>query len=176
MEKEIITVNVLVDARIFRQFAMFDARRVQRLWRLPRIFALIMSAFALICFFMRDRAEQAFVLGCVLLGVGLLLPLVHYGFFRYSIKKQIEMMKLHTPHEVYTLSFSRADGVTAEIKQIDKPERFAWDKLFGVYRVPGCTYIYVDPRKAFLLPDGPETGGCWPLFEEMLPAEKLRTY
>ena len=176
MEKAAITVDVLVDARIFRQFALFDARRVKRVWRSPLLFALIMSAFALVCFLMRERAAQAVLLGCVLLGVGLILPIVYYGFFLYSIKKQIEKMKLSTPRAVYTLLFSRAEGVMAYAKPGGKPERFAWDKLFSVYRVSGCTYIYVSPRKAFLLPDGPETESCWALFREMLPPGKLRTY
>ena len=176
MEKAAITVDVLVDARVFRQFALFDARRVKRAWRSPLIFALIMSAFAIICFFMRGRAEQALLLGCVLLGVGLILPLVYYGFFLHSIKKQIEKMKLSTPRAVYTLSFSRAHGVTAEAVKGGKPERYAWDKLYNVYIVPGCAYIYVSNSKAFLLPDGPETDGVWPLFEEMLPPGRLHAY
>ena len=99
MEKTSITVEVMVDARIFRQFALFDARRVKRVWRSPLIFVLIMSAFALVCFFMRERS-QAVLLGCVLLGVGLILPTVYFGFFLHSIKKQIEKMKLNLTRRV----------------------------------------------------------------------------
>ncbi len=176
MEKKPITVAVVVDARIFRQFALFDARRVKRVWRSPFIFMAIMAAFAAICFLMRARAEQAALLGFVLLGVGLVLPAVYYGFFLHSIRKQIEKMKLHTPRAVYTLSISRADGVTAA-NPGRKPERYAWNNLYGVYRVPGCVYIYVSNRKAFLLPDGLDgAADCRPLFAEMLPPEKLRTY
>lgn len=172
MDQTPVTVNVLVDAQIFRRFALFDARRVKRVWRSPLIFAAILTASALACFALRARAPQADLLGAVLLGVGLGLPAVYYGFFQYSIKKQIARMKLREPRAVYTLTFSPEPGGIA-VEYPNASEHFAWNDVFAAYRVPGCVYLYVSAKKAFLLP-GEQADECWALFNEILPAGKLR--
>ena len=84
-------------------------------------------------------------------------------------------MGLERPRPVYSLSLSReSDGV--RVTNMDKPARYEWDGLFGVYRVSGCTYLYVEGNKAFLLPDGQVEEGAeelWSLLTDMLPTAKL---
>ena len=172
MEKS-ITVNVILDDKIFRQFALFENFRRKRIWGAPLIFAAIMSAFALVCFAMRARTEQAVMMGSVLLIIGLGLPAAYIGLFFKSIKFQIKAMELENPRHVYSLRFS-PDGV--QVISGDKPNQFIWSGMFGAYRVPGCTYLYVEKNKAFLLPDGQAEEGAdvWALLAERLPAEKMR--
>ena len=56
---------------------------------------------------------------------------------------------------------------------------FTWKQIFGVYEQPGCVYLYVSPRQAFLLPQiSLEHTGAVPrelcaIFTAHLPAEKL---
>ena len=171
----LLKINVTVDDKIFRGFAFFDSLRRKRIWVLPVIFASMMSAFALACFAMRGRAEQAVMLGCVLLTIGLGLPAAYMRMFFKSIREQIKIMGLERPRSVYSLRLSREpDGVQVTIK--DKSARYEWDGLFGAYRVRGCIYLYVEKNKAFLLPDGQAEGGAdvWPFLTDVLPAEKLR--
>ncbi|MCL1875718.1 MAG: hypothetical protein FWF87_05615 [Synergistaceae bacterium] len=175
MENKPITINVTVDDVIFRKFAVFDSLFRKRIWVLPLIFASIMSAFALACFAMRGNADQAAMIGSVLLVIGLGLPAAHILAFFRSVKTQIKAMGLERPRPVYSLSLSgEPDG--ARVTNIDKPAQYEWDGLFGAYRVSGCTYLYVEANKAFLLPDAQVEEGAealWSLLSDMLPAEKL---
>ena len=175
MKNESVKINVIVDDKIFRRFALFDNLYHKRSWVLPVIFASIMSAFALVCFAMRGRAEQAVMIGCVLMMIGLGLPAAYMWVFFKSIGAQIKAMGLESPRSVYSLRLSREpDGV--QVINGDKSTKYEWSGLFGAYRVNGCSYLYVERNKAFLLPDGQAEEGAdiWPLLLDMLPAEKLR--
>ena len=173
MENHSIKINVIVDDKIFRRFALFDNLHRKRIWVSPVIFASMMSAFALVCFAMRGGAEGAVMLGSVLLTIGLGLPAVYAWTFLKSIKAQTKAMGLERPRPVYSLRFS-PEGV--QVANGDKPVKYEWGDLFGAYRVHGCVYLYAEKNKAFLLPDGQAEKGAdvWPLLLDMLPAEKLR--
>ena len=175
MKNQSVKVNVVVDDKIFLKFAVFDNLYRKRAWVSPVVFASIMSAFALACFAMRGGADQAVMLGCVLLIIGCGLPVVYMGVFFKSVKAQIKAMELERPRYVYSLRLSgEPDGV--QVTNGDDSARYEWRGLFGAYRVSGCTYLYVEGNKAFLLPDGQAEEGAdvWPLLLDMLPAEKLR--
>ena len=173
---EQININVVVDDKIFRRFAVFDSFYRKRFWVRPVIFASIMTAFSLACFVMRGFAEQAELIGCVLLAIGLGLPAAHLLRFFRTVSAQITVMGLKIPRQVYSLRLSREpDGVLAASG--GKLERYEWNGLFGAYRVAGCTYLYVNANKAYLLPDEQVEGGAdalWTLLADMLPGEKLR--
>jgi hypothetical protein len=177
MENESVTVNVIADAKIFRKFALFDSFCHKRIWLLPVIFASIMSIFAILCFTMKGRAEQAVMIGSVLLIIGLGLPIAYIRLFFKTIKTQIKTIGLEKPRVVYSLRISREhDGI--QVISGDQPARYEWCSLFRAYRVRGCIYLYVKRNKAFLLPDGQAESGedVWPLFTEMMPTEKLYDY
>ena len=113
------------------------------------------------------------MMGSVLLIVGLGLPAAYIGLFFKSIKFQIKIMGLKSSRHVYSLRLS-SDGV--DVISGDEPNQFKWSGMFGAYRVPGCTYLYVEKNKAFLLPDGQAEEGAdvWAMLSDHLPAEKLR--
>lgn len=179
MENISITIDVMIDSKIFRKFAIFDNLHRQRRWVSPVIFASLMSAFACVCFVMRGSAAHAVMLGCVLLLIGLGLPAVHVWSFFNSIKSQVKAHKLEKPRAIYSLRLScEHDGVSVT-NPAGESAGYEWGSLYGAYRVDGCTYLYVTNNKAFLLPDGQvkeSTDSLWSLLAEMLPSEKLHDH
>lgn len=98
---------------MFRDFAMFDTLIRPETVRSPIIFFCIMGFFALICYVFRSHADQAVLMGNVLLGIGILLPVGYLLNFYLSVRAQAKKLKLDPPRLVYTLNFTRAeDGIT----------------------------------------------------------------
>ncbi|MDR2655466.1 MAG: YcxB family protein [Oscillospiraceae bacterium] len=179
MENRLITVNVMIDSKIFRKFSGFNSFYLQRRWFLPAVFAFVMSAFACVCFIARGSGAQGIVLGCVLLLIGLGLPAVYLRSFSNYVKSQIKVHRLEKPRLAYSLQFSGdPDGI-----RVTNPggefAQYEWNRLYGIYRVDGCVYLYVTNNKAFLLPDAQIEEGVyalWSLFADMIPAEKLHDF
>ena len=67
-------------------------------FRSPAIFAGIMGVFACICYTQIGKAEQAALLGNVLLAIGLILPAVYFGHFYMDLQAQSKKLKLETPN------------------------------------------------------------------------------
>lgn len=171
MEEKKITVRVVMDAKTFRSFALFDSLLRRRLWRAPALFAGILLFFALLCFLLRERAEQAALLGVVLLAVGLGLPAVYFFTFLRSVRMQIRKLKLDRPRPVYTVTISAAEGVRAAVKK--ESACYRWEDLHSAYRRNGCIYLYVSAQRAYLLPEPQITGGVedlWRLLGEKMPS------
>ncbi len=177
MKPDTITIQSHIDTKTFRSFAVFDTLVRQKRFRLPVIFAVIMTVFAVISFTRIGKAEQAGLLGGVLLGVGLILPAVYFGNFFYSIKMQAKKLKLDTPKHVYTVTMTNApDGITIVTPTGEGGTlRVRWDQIHMVYRTAGCMYMFISQRQAFLLPDGQANVSAdelWSCFTEKLPTEK----
>jgi hypothetical protein len=175
MKDALVTVPVMLDEKTLRRFTVFDMLTVKRMWRSPLIFALMMSGFATVCFFMVGRAEGAALLGTVLLAVGLGLPVLYAFRFLRLVDAQVKRHDLTRPRTVYTLGFSREEnGVFAE-NPGGESACYEWARLSGAFRDSGCVYLYVTRNRAFILPENQAEGGdLWELFTEMLPPEKLR--
>ena len=177
MNDQSIKISVIMDDKIFRRFTIFDNIYRKRIWVSPVIFATIMSAFALVCFVMRGRADGAVMIGCVLLIIGLGLPAAFMRVLFKSTEAQIKAMGLERARPVYSLRLSREpDGVqVTNGGELTGHVEYEWGGMFGAYRVHGCTYLYVKSNKAFLLPDEQAEGGSdiWSLLIDMLPKEKL---
>lgn len=171
LEETPITVHVNLDAKTFRTFALFDTLIRQKRRRVLVLFAAIMLGFAAVCFAMRGRAEQALLLGGVLAGVGVVLPLGYLLHFYLSVRDQIKKFGLKEPKPVYSLTFS-GDQVTVTNGK-DKTS-FAWGSLYRAYRRKDCIYLYAAVNKAFLLPAAQIDGGddaLWSMLERhMAPA------
>ncbi len=173
--KEIsVTVPVSIDAKIFRDFALFDGFFRRRRWRPLALFTGILLSSALVCFLMRNRAEQAVFLGSVLALVGIGLPVAYVLSFLSSIRQQSKKMRLATGRHAYTIFLSDSDGIAAEVGK----ERltYRWEDVFAIYHLRRATYLYVTPGKAYLLPDAQVPGGAkllWDLFEKSAPAGRV---
>ncbi len=179
MQPHAITIASKIDPKTFYRFAIFDTLKLRRRWLSPAIFAGIFLSCAIICFFMVKRTEGAAVLGTVLLAVGLGVPTVYFGTFFHSLKLQSKTLKLNKAAVAYTVTMDENGvHVTSDRSAKDHAD-FTWKQIFGVYEQPGCVYLYVSPRQAFLLPQTSlEHMGTTPeelraMFTAHLPAEKL---
>ena len=160
-----------IDRRTFRRFAMFDTFVRRKAWRNPALFALILSAAAGVCFALRGTRPQAALLGGVLLGVGLLLPLVWIGMYAFSVDRQAKRMGLSAQKaQYYVTLFPERVHVEKGTEKAD----FPWEGVFAAYRTEGCLYLYVSPTRAFLLPDCADTERAWTMLRERLGAGKCR--
>ena len=177
MKNADFAVSVKVDQTIFKHFALFDTFRRQRRWKAPAVFVSLMSLFSLLAFSRVGKAEQAALLGVVLLSIGLLLPLVYFFNFFLSVHTQIKKLGLKTPQYVYTLQFSKDSGV--EVSSNKEQVSFGWNKLFAAYRTNHCIYLYATPRRAYLLPNEQiENGaeGLWSLIKSAMPQLQVHDF
>lgn len=156
MNIDSIKIPVRLDAPTFRAFAAFDTLKRQKRWKSPALFSGILMAFAIVCFAMNNRANQAVFIGSVLMIIAVGLPAVYFGMFFRSLDTQAKNMKLNASRLVYTVDLTgdgdgvKVTGAAGEQKSM----KIHWKDLYGAYRVAGCIYLYVSDRQAFLLPDG----------------------
>jgi len=166
-----ITVPCNIDRQTFSRFAVFDSLVRKKAWRNPALFALIMSAFALICLLGGKGHEQAGLIGGVLLAVGLALPLVWFGMFFASVRREAKRSGLSPEKTQYTVTLSPEKiHVTNEKERAD----FEWKRVHMAYRVKGCIYLYVSPARAFLLPENENTPPAWSLIRAALGADRAQ--
>jgi hypothetical protein len=161
-----LTIAAKIDRQTFRRFAMFDTFVRKKGWRNPALFALILSAFAAVCFAGRKNHAEAVLLGGVLLGVGLVLPLVWFGMFAFSVNRQAKRMGLSAEKAQYSVTLSPEKIHVVKGKEAAD---FSWNGAFA-YRAKGCIYLYVSTKRAFLLPDCGDTERAWELISAALPA------
>lgn len=178
MLPDTITISSRIDAKTFEKFAIFDTLIRKKGYRSPAIFTGIMLFFACICFSQSGKAQQASLLGFVLLGIGILLPAVYFGNYFYSLKQQAKKLHLSTPKHVYTLTMTDAeDGLTVVTPTGEGGTlRLKWANLFHAYRAEDCIYLFASPVQAFLLPNNQgnvEWDQLWSFLEKKMGGEKL---
>jgi len=171
MKEESIIVPARITRQVFQRFALFDTFSLQKRWKLPLIFALIMSALAVLCLAFREQKEGAALLGTVLLLVGLGLPLAYFLSYWLSLRQQLARME---PDRIaYTL---RLEPGGIQVTSGTQKASYSWESVHMASRVSGCVYLYVEERRAYLLPDGPSSRRIWELIRDRLPAEKTRDF
>lgn len=179
VETNVLSVPVRMDTAAFREFSTFDVLTRQKRWRRPLLFAVLMLAFAVICFTQVGKREGAALLGTVLTVVGIGLPIVYFATFFQSVSKQAKRLKLDTPRDVYRVELSESGVRVLEAGRQDKRslvQHYEWPKLYGAWRTGTAVYLYVESNKAYLLPGTQIPGGldaAWTFVQEKLPAKKL---
>lgn len=170
MEQTAITVQSVIDEACFTEFALFDVMRRQKRWQRPALFAVFFAAPSLLAFSRRGQAEQAALLGWVLLIVGLTLPLVYIANFFFSVRRQARRLRGAGP--AYTLSL---DGAGLTVDKGEQSLSVPWEGLYAVYRLKHSICLYTDAQHAFLLPQscGEEIcSSAWKLIQENTEREK----
>lgn len=142
-----VTLQAFIDARTFSAFAWFDLLSVQKRWRRPALFAAFFTALAAVAFSRAAQVEHAALLGGVLLAVGLGLPLVYFGGFFLSVRRQGARYTGKDAAYAVTLD---ADGVS--VAKGKQSVSYPWERLVSVHRLSRCVCIYAEARRAFLLP------------------------
>jgi len=173
MKRELraVTIPCKIDQETFTRFAVYDALVRKKGWRNPALFALIMSAFAVVCFLGRGTHAQAALIGGVLLGIGLLLPAVWLGMFFSSVRSQAGRSGLSPDKAQYFVTLSDEKIFVSKGKETAD---FQWQDAVLARRVRGCIYLYVSPTRAFLLPDSEKTEQAWTIITAMLAPEKIQ--
>ena len=166
-----VTIACKIDQKTFTHFAVFDTLVRKKGWRNPVLFALIMSAFAVVCFLARKTHAQAVLLGGVLLGVGLCLPIVWFGMFFSSVKRQAARSGLSPDKAQYFVTLLEEKIFVSKGKE---KADFKWEDAYLARRVKGCIYLYVAPTRAFLLPDCEQTEQAWKIITQKLEPGKLQ--
>lgn len=176
-----LSVPVRIDPATFRDFAAFDVLQRQKRWRRPLIFAVIMLAFAVICFTQVGRQEGAALLGAVLIVLGLGLPAIYFAVFFQSVGLQARQLGLSAHKDSYRVDLDDTGVHMRPVGQQDQREAVRthpWDQVYGAWRTPGALYLYTTATQAYLLPADQIPGGAdaaWALLADHLPAEKLHT-
>ena len=148
-----ISIQVKMDKKILRSFALFDTFRLKKHWKRPAFFALIMLAFSAVCFFWPGEKQSA-LLGGVLLAVGLLVPFSYVFMFLSQLSEKAKKLRLDPPRKVYSLSFSNECIHVANDMKVQEDVRLEWQKMGAAFRVKNAIYLYMTRDKAFILPDG----------------------
>ena len=136
------TVQARITPEVFQEFAWFDLLRHQKRLRAPLLFTLVMAAFAGVCFLAAGRVRGAGLLGGVLLGVGLVLPLCWLLSFHLSVRGEAKKLKLAQAPVAYTLRLT-AHGL--EVSNEKENAQFPWEQLHRVCRLRRSVCLYVTP-------------------------------
>lgn len=151
MKKNMITVPVRMDYKTLRDFSLFDTFILKKHWFKPAIFGAAFVIFAIICFAATGK-EQNWLLGTVMLLIGLGMPAVYVGMFLSGVKGQAKKLKL--PRKVYTLTCSNeCIRIHNDLKE-EEQVTLEWKKIPAAFRCKKAIYLYAAPTRAFILPDG----------------------
>ena len=162
-------IDVRLGEKEFIRFSLFNTFIRQRGWLRPLIFAAILTAAAVICFIFHQR-RGAVLLGGVLLLVAFGLPAVWFLSFFLSLRKQAKRLSGET--HVYTLTLKK-DGVAAD--RDSEQAFYPWEQIFHIYLDKDTVYLYISPRRAFLIPTrcAPSSAEkLWALLEGSVPTER----
>lgn len=165
-------IEVRLNARQFFQFSWFDLLRHRKGWRAPALFAAILCASAAACFFMRGT-QGAVLLGAALLAAGLGVPAAYFLSFFLSLRAQARKEGLAQPKHVYTLELRDGGGISVDNGR--EHADYPWEQVFRAYRGAHATYLYLSPRRAFLIPHECVKGGAdslWELVGRRVPQER----
>lgn len=167
-------IEVILTEEIFRRFTLFDMMKRRKVWRSPAIWAAILCTSATICFLM-NHVRGAVLLGCVLVFVGVGMPLSYFANFASSLRKQILTLGLSRPQHVYTLILTeKAKGI--QVSNEKEQAAYEWKRIHHAYRDLYATYLYITPQRAFLLPHTCIEEGAdalWQLLDKKLtPAQR----
>ncbi|MBR5226406.1 MAG: YcxB family protein [Clostridia bacterium] len=176
MSNSAVTVNVQMDEKTFRRFARFDTYTLRRRWRSPAIFAAILTAFAFVAFLMDGRAQDAALIGRLLLIIGLGLPAAYFLHYEFQLSTQVRRLRIKKPRPAYFVSISEAGVRVVNNMAREEPLLLSFDQIHAVYRRPDAVYLYHAENRAFILPAKDASvslASLWDLLAANLPKEKL---
>ena len=176
MSKNPVTVNVRIDAPTFKRFARFDTYSLRRRWRSPAIFAVILTAFAFVAFLMDGRAEQASLIGWLLLVIGLGLPAAYFLHYELQLSAQVRRLNIRKPRPAYFLTFNDDHIRVVNNMAKEEPLLLPYSDVHAVYMRSNAVYLYHTDQRAFILPDkdmSVPVSSLWRHLSERLPKEKM---
>ena len=176
MNKQSVTVNVHMDASLFKRFALFDTFSLRRRWVSPAVFAGILVGFSAVAFLMVGRAEQAALIGWLLLVIGLLLPAAYFLHYYLQLCAQVRRLGIKKPRPAYFVTLSGENVRVVNNMAKEPPLVLPWDAVHAVYRRRDALYLYHTENRAFILPARDASVSLATLYDTCaahLPKEKL---
>lgn len=147
MEALFLSVNVMMDAKVFSHFAHFDVFTLTGRGRRMAAIAGILVSLAIM-----NYATDAALLGTVILLIGVFILLSFLIRYRASTVEQINRFRLNDPKPVYRIDFPQ-EGAALRLAITDQPEQeIAFADLYGVYRTTHAVYLYKEKTQAYIVP------------------------
>ena len=172
-----IKIPVTLDARTFRRYCAFDALIRQRRWYWPALVSMVLITIALAG--LLSLVPMSDTVSGLLMGLGLAVILLNVGLYALPIEIQIASQGLKASPTVYALILD-GDGLQIENRQKDEPPvRIPWEKLWAAYAYKGDVYLYANPEKALILPEGQASvpqATLWAYLEGHLGSDKCFRY
>ena len=177
MSNNCYTFPIVLNAKSFKDFIIFDSKTKQR--RFKTIVALAVTLFMLsvFCFASVESFDFADTLGCILVAFSVILPTWYFNSFRNTIKQQTAKMNLKNPRHVYTVRLhSDHKGVELYYPDEKSPAHtYKWDSICGAWRSRNAIYLYVTDTQALLIPDyvSKTPDKLWDFLSKHLDKKKL---
>lgn len=119
-----------------------------------------------------------FLLGVLLMVLGMFVPSMYFRKFYASIREQTVRMKLEEPRQVYSIELGDdPSGIVYYYPKEKTPAgTYAWKEIDSVWRTEKAIYLYVDPTHALLIPDTTKNirqDEVWELVKKYAKQEKL---
>lgn len=173
--KTMYAIDVKIDRKDFRTFAVFDVFYRLKRWIQLATFAGILAVFATVCFILHSK-DNAVLLGAMLMLIGFGLPIAYVKQFFTSVKAQAKLLGLMEIRHVYTIELS-PEQLTVRTTENGAEEKYALDEIFSVYRRANFIYMYVSKTKAYIIPtrqqSGTDSDGIWQLISSALTSDKV---
>ncbi len=170
-------VDVWLDEKTYRSFAVFDGLIRTGSWRRPAWFAGVFTALAAVSFAVAALRQQGWLLGAVLLLVGLGLPASYFGRFFGSVNQRVRRLRLDKgSRRAYCLSLEEQPGSLLVTAPPAAPLTFSLQEAFGAWLRKDAIYLYVQEEKVYILPEtcAPEgLGPLWARLHALMPADRL---
>lgn len=178
MSRKNLHLSITLGPGSFKNFAVFDTMTKQRKWRTPMSIGAAGIIGGFIAFMMQEMGENIFLLGVLLMVIGMFVPSMYFRKFYASINEQIKRMNIENPRHVYSIELSAdPEGIVYYHPKEKTPAgKFSWNTIEGVWRTEKAIYLYVDKTRALLVPDNSKNitqNEVWDFVKSHAPKEKL---
>jgi hypothetical protein len=168
-----IQISVRLDERTFRRYCAFDALKRQRRWYWPALASMLLVTAALAG--LLGWLPISATLSGLLMGLGLAIVMLNVGLYLLNVETQVVRQRLKDRPLVYALSLDK-DGVRVTKGQgTEAAVALPWSEMLAAYAHRGDIYLYVNPERALILPEGQAsvpTDTLWDFLEEHLGKDK----
>lgn len=168
-----VDIRVRLDAGTFRRFCAFDALRRQRRWYWPALISMLLITASLAGLFGWLAMSEA--VSGLLMGLGLAVPMVNLGLYLIPIEVQIARQHLKDAPLVYALRITEDGARITNGQREEMPVDVSWSGFWAAFRHGGDIYLYVNPERALILPQGQAsvpTEALWAFLQAHLGAKK----
>lgn len=148
-------LEIHLDEKTFREFAFFDRYLRTGALKRPLIFLIVFVILATIAMIAAiNGVRGAWLLGGVLLTIGLLLPLNHFIRFFLSLNKRVKQLGLQKSKTrlAYTLYLQQDPKHLVVLTPKKEQHSYNWKKMLGAWRHKNNVYLYIEPGKVYLVP------------------------